>query len=286
LHDLDVSIQKAQQENKAAGRRGQIRVGRIATRFEKGKKFPITAGFVNIVVTSHNTTKLGARLSPYVLKDARGRLMENIWQFAKVYPSVPKIKGTDKCGWSWKSEVHIVEGELQSAYWEWRKAGMEFKEPIRYPVGFNARHHCAYAVWPTNFNPNRLDDPKKDWLNDSYVEMDNLSYIEARQKIYCPVYMYLAKQTEDFQVLTNLLDEGYNLQILDVDGPKLFKDHTGKAVPPYELMTEGVYGESGVGSIPITEYSIKAMMKDTTQAFGHGYALATALLGHEEWITS
>lgn len=284
LSQLDESIQKAQQDNKARGLRGQVRVGRIATRFEKGKKFPITEGYMNIVVTSHNTTKLGAKLSPYVLSDKRGRLMENLWQFAKAYAAVPKVKATDNCCWNWKSEIHIVEGELQPAYWEWRKAGMECKDPVRYPVGFQERHNCRYALWPVNFKMEKIDDLKRDYLNDPYVEMEELNYVEARKKIYCPLYMYLAKQSEEFKMLSQLLDEGYNLQILDVDGPKLFKDHTGKAVPPYELMREGVYGETEVGSIPINEYSIKKMLHDTTQAFGHGYALATALLGHEEWI--
>jgi hypothetical protein len=111
-------------------------------------------------------------------------------------------------------------------------------------------------------------------------------YVPARVKIYCPVYMELAKKSEDFDIIDQLLKEGYNVQILDVDGPIRPKAQDGQDIPaPYNQMSEGNYGENGVGSIEINEDNIKAMLRNVNQPFGHGYALACMLLGHPEWIT-
>ena len=100
----------------------------------------------------------------------------------------------------------------------------------------------------------------------------------------------MATKTKDFGTLRELLDAGYNIQILDVDGPERLVDEDGSVKAPYDQMPEStlkdkVYGETGVGSIAINEDNIKATLVDVDQPFGHGYALACALLDHPEWIT-
>jgi hypothetical protein len=284
-NDEHAHVLKAKEENIKAERSGTLRVGRIAPRMQKGPKFPYTEGFLNVAVTSHNKAGVGAELSPFVLSNEEGHIMENIWQCAKLYPFVPDIDDS-RSGWTWRREVHInpKTQNINPAYWEWRNAGMTFDKPLRYPVGSQHRHYAKCHVWPTS---NDLNDA----INmTGETPMEKLPYAAARIKIYCPVYMEMASKTKDFATLRELLDAGYNIQILDVDGPERTKNEDGSVTAPYDQMPESTlehnaYGESGVGSIEINEDNIKTMLMDEDQPFGHGYALACALLGHPEWVT-
>jgi hypothetical protein len=262
---------------------GRIRVGRIRGRNEVGKQIPITDGYVNIVVTSHNKKGLGHSLSPYVLCDSKGRLMENLWQFSKVYERVHKQQQPE---WSWDAEIHAtLDGGKEDAphnytpnadYWVWRQTGMEHDHAVRYPNGFKGKAECLYVLWPKSLE--NLYDPK--------APMEKLSYVEARKKVYCRLYATLAKDNEEFKKLQEMLEEGINLQILDVDGPDVEKaTKKGTIKAPYDTIPKGVYGEtSGVGSIEITEQNIKLLMEDTDQPFGHGYVLACMLLDKTNWL--
>jgi len=278
--EKDESAVTARKENIKEGRRGSIRVGRIAQRSAKGEKYPKTEGYVNIAVTSHNASGVGSELSPFKLKDEQGHLMENIWQFSKVYSFVPDHIDK-KTGWSHDREIHINKKTqtINSEYWDWRKKGMTFEEPMRYPVGISHRQYCKYSLWPESGDLADAVD-----MNENAPAV-KYKYVPARVKIYCPVYMEMAKKNEDFDIISQLLNEGYNVQILDVDGPDRPKVKEGQKVPaPYDQMPDGTYGENGVGSIEINENNIKTMLTDVTQPFGHGYALACLLLGHPEWI--
>lgn len=66
--------------------RGQVMVAK----YFPGKDVPpAPPGFVNALIhTSPNT--LGGPLSPYLLKDEEGRILENVWQFSKFYGHVSK----------------------------------------------------------------------------------------------------------------------------------------------------------------------------------------------------
>lgn len=268
--------EKAKQRNAKKGLSGRVRVGRIKRRFETGKKFPYTKGYINIIVMSCNKTKLGSQLSPYVLKDKKGRNMENIWQFAKLYKYTPKVY--DKCGWKYL-ETQFCKSKKDKPnkdYWKWRKEGMYFKNPVRYPVGFKHRHECIGLLWPKDGNYKNICNPD--------VEMVNYDYVTARKKVYNKLYMDMAKETDDFKVLRKLLKKGYNIQLLDVDGPEKRFDEYGDAGEPYNQMVDGEYGESGVGTIRINKSNIKKILNNTSQPMGHGYALAAALLKKEHWI--
>lgn len=265
---LEESIQLARQENIKKNRPGSLRVGRLID----SSHFAVTHGFVNVVVTSHNQHGLGASLSPYKVSDDQGRLHENLWQFAKVYESMPEQKQGSK--WKWPAETHVVKGEVQPNHWKWREAGMKHKQAVRYPVGKEARHKCLYALWPKNYD---------DILNPK-AEMEKLGYVEGRKRIYAGLYVRFVKKEPEFEKLRNMLADGYNLQILDVDGPDIIHDDHGTAVPPTDQMTVGKYGESGVGSIEVNENNIRMLLNETRRQFGHGFCLATALLGKEEWL--
>lgn len=271
--EKDADAIDARVENVKNKQRGSVRVGKIADRSQKGERYPKTKGFINIAVTSHNVSGVGAELSPFKLCDADGHIMENIWQFAKIYTFVPSYEDK-KSGWTSERELHINKKtqEITPAYWDWRRRGMDFQTPVRYPVGMAHRQYCRSHVWPESGN-------LTDAINmDADTPKINYKYVPARVKIYCPVYMEMAQKCEDYATISQLLEEGYNVQILDVDGPSASPEF------PYDQMPEGEYGKDGVGSIEINEDNVKAMLNNVDQPFGHGYALACQLLGHPEWI--
>jgi|GEM_PF-2813902 len=276
------SIEEARAENVQQGKCGRLRVGKIAGMFDKGRKYPITYGYRNIIVVSQNKNKLGSELSPFVLKDENGQIMENIWQFSKIYEQI--TAQNQKSGWNWKAETHVkkenvkilqkelrtrAEGKMRESeldvssfielkYWSWRESGIKFEEPVRFPVGSADRYKCLGLVWP--FDENCVAFSAK-------TPMKIMDYNQARKEVYIPLYIKLAQQTDDFKKLKKLLKQGYNLQILDIDGPKKI----------YSGMTSGIYGEDKVGSIEITPETLKMLLEDTDHPFGHGYCLAMAL---------
>jgi hypothetical protein len=282
MHDklITSNVEEARKLNRKYNQTGSIRVGRIAGRFEKGVKFPVTDGYINIVVASVNKTQIGSMLTPFVLKDTQDRIMENIWQFSKVYPSIGQQSAKSKNQWYWPAVQHTsAEGDILPDYWKWRDAGMHHRQAVRSPVASVERCKCLYSLWPSDCLGKNIATYEITSSNKSDT-MSKLSYIEARIQVYCPLYILLAKRTGDFIVLQHLLREGYNIQLLDPDGPRLICPDQS----PYNYMTNGEYGESGVGSIPINEEIINDLLDDIMQPFCHSYALATALLKKEEWI--
>ena len=250
---LVVATQVANVKNKV---RGSIRVGKLASTPGNRVCHPKTDGYINIVVTSSNKSGVGSELSPFKLSDGNGHFMENIWQFSKVYAFVPDYMNT-KIGWECTREIHVDKNtqKIKPSYYKWRLKGMEFGTPVTYPVGVSHRQYCKYTLWPES---HLLEDAVNMTKDTPYV---TYKYVPARIKVYCPVYITLAKQCDDYKTINDLLNEGYNVQILDVDGP---------------TNTES--------SIEINEKNIKTLLADINHPFGHGYALACALLGHEDWI--
>ena len=91
-----------------------------------------------------------------------------------------------------------------------------------------------------------------------------LNYIEARKQIYFSKYKEIAINTKKFKELKKKLENGENIQINEVDGPK-YDD-----IYPYNLVKDD--------SIEITEDILVALINNPKQVFGHGYALAACLL--------
>ena len=232
-----------------------IRVGTI--KYVGGKKcFPKYEKFIPIEVMTPSTAY--GDIGPYVLKNDKGQIMENIWQFSKVYKKVPYVKETyskydNRIIWEHPPEIHMnKDGSLTSEYWAWREKGMSAKDAIRYPVGrsYKARSSCQYSLW-----------------NDQ-----TLDYVEARKAIYLPVYVEMVKKTNKFKKLKKMLDEGNNLLIMEVDGPRQESLNYYKEI--YNVKDDFIKNNT----IEVTKENMNIMMNDTKHAFGHGYCLAMALL--------
>ena len=189
-------------------------------------------------------------LSPYVLTDGEGCIFENVWQFSKIYKTVPEQKQVQWYGsWCHPHEVHLDgEGIPTEEYWEWREKGMRNKTAVRYPVGFYERRKCLGT-----------------YFEESDGAYSLLGYIEARKKIYVQLYKDYVQNHPVFLNLKKLLEEGTNLQINEVDGPTYHHEY------PYNKVVKG--------SIEINKDTIEALLNNPKQPFGHGYTIAGLLGG-------
>ena len=70
-----------------------------------------------------------------------------------------------------------------------------------------------------------------------------------------------------------MVDNGTNLQLIEVDGPD-----PSLSFAPYDQIS---YDNPG---LDINEQNIKMLLNDERKPFGHGYVIATLLLGKEEWL--
>lgn len=236
-----------------------IRVGRIKNSSDK----LLYPGFVPIVVMT-KSSKYGS-LSPYCLQNKDGQIMENIWQFSKVYRKVPASKQyysrwDKKVIWDHPAEVHIdAQDQITPEYLTWRKKGMNNPYPVRWPVGQNWVKNCIGAI-----PPGELDKS-----SDTSRDIELLDYVDSRKNIYLPIYSELVRKQSQYGELLRMLRSGTNLLILEVDGPhsesaKYYADR-------YGLDIDG-------GTMLCTKSNLEIMINDTKHNFGHGYCLAWTLL--------
>ena len=230
---------------------GQVRVGRIVN-----QKNPSYKGFENIVVMlkSHS---VWYPLSPYFLKDDDGCIMENCWQFSKIYPKVQQStqkysRYNDTIIWQWPEEEHIKDDMIQPEYWIWRQAGFHNQYAVRYPVGYTHKPTVAYSLLEKGGVP--------------------LNYIEARKAIYLPLYTSLAKKEERYKQLKKMLEKGVNLLIIEVDGPH--EESLDYYKNKYNVNNDFIKHDTMLA----TKENLSIMLNDPKHAFGHGYCLAASLL--------
>jgi len=243
---------------------GKIKVGRII--YSNGKPVhPSYEGYTPIVVLTKSSPY--GELGPYVLKDDEGKIMENIWQFSKVYPWVPATKQIysrwdSTVIWNHPKEIHIDAntGEPNDVYWAWREKGMNAKEAIRYPVGSGThRARCMHIL---------TDKGEK------------LGLVEGRKQVYMKVYCALARKEESFEKLKKRLEGGENLLIIEVDGPH--QESLEYYKNTYRVNDDFIVDHT----IDINIYNMGIMLRDPKHSFGHGFCLASALLDIDGVLTS
>lgn len=225
-----------------------------------------------IVVVMTKSSKWGS-LGPYVLRNENGILIENLWQFSKIYEYVPKSvqrysQYDQKIIWDHPEETHIKDGKLTTECINWIKKGFKCQYAIRYPVGYSPKYRaaCKFAIQDLPKIIQKCTDYS--FKIDDFKQLD---YIEARKLIYLPEYCKSVKKQSDFTKLKDIL-QIKNLLILEVDGPveKSLSYYTEK----YNVNKTFIVN----GTIDITKENLKIMLNDTKHPFGHGYCLAAALL--------
>jgi hypothetical protein len=235
--------------------KGNIRVGRITDVRSRKPIHPKYEGYTPIIVMT-KSYKEWWPLSPYCLQK-EGCIMENIWQFSKVYEKVPAStqvysRWDNTVIWNWPEETHVKDGIILPAYWKWRNEGFNNKYAIRYPVGYTSRHEVLYSLVDVGSKP--------------------IDYIDARKQIYLPLYTELSKQTREFKLLKEKLDAGENLLIIEVDGPH------EESLPYYKEKYRVNDDFIEKDTMLATKENLLIMLNDKKHPFGHGYCLASALL--------
>ncbi|CAF0722364.1 unnamed protein product [Didymodactylos carnosus] len=259
---------------------GEIRVGRRL--YEKGFWDPMVPGYKNIVVlmpgSPIQTDELNyGMLGPYSLKNDREQIMENVWQFSRIWKQVPKTtqyypRKRHIITWNHSAEIHMNDNqELTNAYWNWREKGMNNKYFVRWPTGGKNMEEIQFAFRSEDVQPHTTIIP-----NDY-----RLSYIESRKKIYLPVYTSLVKKHPKFQELVNYHRSGENLLIIEVDGPH------EESLPYYKNKYDVNDTFIENHTMLMTLENNKIMINDDKHPWGHGYALAMAVANvdeNEQWI--
>ncbi len=233
--------------------RGKIRVGKYNY---KTKIEPETENYFNVLI--HTT----GDLSPYTMKDKYGIIMENYWQFSKIWETVSEqCQPLSSYGaymndsnvpkrWVHPAETHVLNDQITNEYWQWRRKGFLSKRWVRYPNGYSNHSKVLCSVYVESYFP---------------LIYKPLDKIEARKKIYVKKYKEIAITTPQYAELLNMLNSGVNIQINEVDGPTYFDEY------PYNLIVND--------SIEMTPEIVHALLNNPRQAFGHGYTLAGILLG-------
>jgi len=90
--------------------------------------------------------------------------MENAWQFAKVYK---KFTGQNE--------------QPNDEYWKWARDGWNDSKPHRFPFGRTAEKPL-YSLW----------------------KGEKLTYIQARKRIYAPLYAKYVEQTDAYKKLSEI----------------------------------------------------------------------------------
>ena len=224
--------------------------------------YPSYPGFKRILCLTPCSSY--GEISSFSLRDKKGRIVENVWQFSKHYESVPRSvqpysRRDRRVIWDHPAEIHRSDGVPNEAYAQWRKKGMNHNEAVRFPVGRKHRTECVCAYGE---------------LTDGGIDTEHpLNYVKARKEIYLPLVADAVKKTEKFAKLSRLLGGGENLLIVEVDGPhqeslQYYRDKYGVAE---DFLVDH--------SVLVTTESMELLINDTKHNFGHGYCLAMTLLG-------
>jgi hypothetical protein len=170
------------------------------------------------VTVVDTTSKAGwsSRLSPFKIGPCdlygygEAKLMENAWQFSKVY----------KC--------HADEdGEPTQAYWDWAEKGWASNTPHRYPMGKGAVP--LYSLW----------------------DGGRLGYVEARKRIYIPLYAAAVVVQPAYERLKGMYLQEKSIGLWDYDG--------------YDYLKLGM--------------TLADVLECTTRKMGHAFTLAALLRG-------
>lgn len=141
-----------------------------------------------ISTVSKSESKLWTQLSPFYLGPCR------LWGG---YSS-----RTMENGWQYSKVYKVHDGKSINKWLKWAKAGWSNPRAVRYPMGKGAVPE--YSFWNSM----------------------KLGYIEARAKIYIPLYARLVAKTEAFDKLKRLYKEQNEIWLWDYDGYDRRKTHS------------------------------------------------------------
>lgn len=258
----------------------QVRVGRRVYNKDGSFTDPEFPGFIKIICMTKSTDY--GSLSPYELKNDKEQILENIWQFSKIYnnikeTTVPYSRYNNTTIWHHGSEKHIVKIDdkeyITEEYMKWRTKGFNNKFPVRYPIGYNDRHKCIGAIKTikrTIIKDQENVDQKDKKTVIKLGSQKVLNYIDSRKEIYLPLYREMVKNKQQFLHLKKLLQSN-NLLIIEVDGPH--QESLDYYAQKYG--TDDKFIENN--TVLANKKNMGILLNDEKHPFGHGYCLAVCL---------
>lgn len=183
---------------------------------ERGK---LPEGVKTISTVSHSKT-WSQGLSPFILGPVKlyGDYVAKNMENGWQYAKVyPQFLGPD--------------GNPLEDYFIWAQGGWENPKAVRYPMGKMGKP--AYSWW----------------------DGEKLSYVQARKRIYAPLYSEAVEKTEAYRRLRQIYEEQGEVWLWDFDG----------------------YNHRGLGM------SYEEVLNCETRKMGHAFVLAMMLEGERVW---
>lgn len=126
-------------------------------------------------------------------------------------------------------------GDPHASYWNWARRGWSRVQAVRYPMGKGMTP--VYSYW----------------------DGEKLDYVQARKKIYCPLYARAVEQSPAWGKLVRLYE-----MLKKRDIPLVIRDFD-----VYDMDAAGV--------------TYQQVINDPTKKMGHGFVLAMMLDGARVW---
>lgn len=228
--------------------KGRVFVGKKSARGVTGSFDPVITNVLNINATSGSMNKINGipakQFSPMYLgpvneKEIFGTgdqisvTFEGYWQYGKIFRELGHVD---------------EQNQITQKWYNFRAKGYAKTKGDRHPVGTKSNivkfiddrgnnHYQYYSAIASAYLGTVLD------------------YISSRKIIYSPVYAWLVIKTPAYQALKSMVDNGVNVQILDLD------------ILP--------------GSHEITLEFLRERINDPSTPFGHAYILSGLLAGIE-----
>ena len=244
---------------------------RIGTYDYKTSNAPKIDGFTTIIVHPRKQYKYRV-LDPYHIKSPDGYLIENAYQFRKVYENVKAQNQTNyyvgHVGrikiWQHPAEQHLKLNEQTNIleptaeYWAWRNKGLNHNLAVRFPAGRTNTHLCKGLITDDGQVLDYLQG-RKIYI-ESYTKPGPNSKVEVREH---PL----------FKDLQQRLTQGENILLCEVDGPQ-YHDSA-----PYNTLNPN---DKNTWHLTITPQTIKAARWNPNRPFGHGWVLCAMLTDNEQ----
>lgn len=244
--------------------KGKVYVDRLPGRFE-GKQWPTAGDAVRFNVCSSSNQKIDGhelkQLSPFFLGPIQLHLpamdmggedspvatnIENFWQASKVWKGETRREVPSNV-------ASLIPEHGTPGYWTkmWNAANFTPRDFIPNSEWFSRR--AKYWADPV---PHRRIKRGTGENNDNPMYCwwlgEAMPYVEARCKMYIPMYADLASKTPAFKALKKLVEDGNDVLLIGYDGYEVEK--------------------------PLIEY-----LRDPSVRFGHELVLAAMLRGEEPW---
>jgi len=240
----------------------------------KTSKYPKIPGFTNIIVHPRKNYKYRV-LDPYHIRSPEGYLIENAYQFRKIYEHVTAQNNVNyyvgHVGrvkvWQHPAEQHLKLNpennclEPTPEYWAWRNKGLNHNLAVRFPAGKNNRHLCKGLITD--------DGQVLDYLQGRRI------YIEAYTKPRISDGKVEVREHPLFQDLQQRLAQGENLLLCEVDGPQYH------ASAPYNTLDPQ---DKNSWHLPINAQTIQQARWNPSRPFGHGFVLCAMLANLEQYM--